>query len=79
MYIPEGEVGFRLYWEDMCGERNTLFTSALNQEQALSEGMEYIRDRLYMASFTIVGLEKSANRCWEKIEISRLWCKGRLK
>ena len=77
MYVPEGEIGFRIYWEDMFGKRNQLFSSALSQEQALSEGMEYIKNHVYLASFKIVGLEQIVNHKWEKINIKTIYCEGR--
>lgn len=77
MYVPEGEIAFRLHWEDMNRNKQELFTSALNQEQAISEGIEYIRNKIYMASFSIVGLEQLIERKWQKIEITRMYCNGR--
>lgn len=78
MYVPEGKIGFRVYWEDMSGERKELFTNGLNQETVLNEAIDYIRNHIYMASFTIVGLEQLVGRRWEKVEIKKTWCKGRV-
>lgn len=77
MYVPEGEIGYRVYWEDMSGHRQELFTSGTDKDTVLCEAIDYIRNRIYMASFTIVGLEQLIGRRWEKIETKRTWCKGR--
>ncbi|PLS19315.1 hypothetical protein CVD28_02565 [Bacillus sp. M6-12] len=77
MYVPEGEIGFRVYWEDKAGTKQELFTSGLDKEQVVAEAIDYIRNRIYMDSFTIVGLEQLGKRGWEKVEIKRTWCKGR--
>lgn len=77
MYVLSGEIGFKVYWEDMSGKRQPLFTSALNKEQAISEAEEYIREKIYMASFRIVGLEQMVNRRWEKVNIATKYCQGR--
>lgn len=73
MYIPKGEIGFRVYWEDRNGYKNELFTSGLDKETAVNEAIEYIKNHVYMASFTIVGLEKLIERRWEKVEMKRTW------
>jgi hypothetical protein len=77
MYVPEGEIGYRVYWADMFGHRKELFTSGTDKETVLTEAIDYIRNKIYLASFTIVGLEQRVNRRWEKVEIEKIWCKGR--
>ncbi|PER55647.1 hypothetical protein CN495_07795 [Bacillus thuringiensis] len=77
MCSPEEAIGFKVYWEAMNGKRNELFTKGLDKEQVIEDAIAYIRDKIYMASFTIFGLEQSGNKGWEKVSIRNIWCKGR--
>lgn len=77
MYVPEGKIGYRVYWEDMTGNENEIFASGFNNEDVLISVIDYIRNNLYMASFTIVGMEQRINNSWEPIDCKRQWCEGR--
>lgn len=77
MYIPDEAIGFKVYWEDMNGKRNELFTNGESKEQVIEDAITYIREKVYMASFKIVGLEQSGVKGWEKVSIDTRWCKGR--
>lgn len=77
MYIPEGKKGFNVYWKDMNNTTNNLFTSGIDKNTVVNEAIDYIRNKIYLASFTIIGLEQWNGSRWEKVEIKKQWCKGR--
>lgn len=72
MYVSEGMTSFRVYWEDMSGNKNNYFTEGLNKDEVLNEAEADIK-RMYMASFTVTGLEERVNNRWVNVKINRKW------
>ena len=77
MYIKESETAYRVYWEDNHGAESTIHTSGFNVEDTVQETVEYIRKRLYMDAFSIVGVDQWVGKGWEKVPFTRIRCKGR--
>jgi len=77
MHNRENEIGFRVYWEDRHGEKQTLYTSGTEESEVVTNSIDYIRNNIYLDSFKIVGLEKAESRQWVKVPMASIWCKGR--
>jgi hypothetical protein len=75
--IEKQEFSFKIYWKDMDGTKNKLFTKGPTKEIALEKAINHIRNNIYLGSFTIVGLEQFLDKGWSAISIQNMWCKGR--
>lgn len=78
MYVPSDEIGFKIYWKDNSGEKRLIHTSDRSMENAVNDIIVYIRERLYMDNFSIVGVEQLEGGKWVKQPFSSISCKGSL-